>query len=135
MKIKRHGIIIFLALMALDLVISVINFIIRGQESVSDILMFSFIIVTAFFVVYFGLKFIDVLFKRPLLGYRIIFMIMGIFCSIVFGLDVLYDVRSLFHVSMPLSASLASLVGILDIKISPKSDVASTEEKGLDELE
>ena len=129
MKIKRHGIIIFLALIALDLVISVINFIIRGQESVSDILMFSFIIVTAFFVVYFGLKFIDVLFKRPLLGYRIMFMIMGILCSIVFGLDVLYDVRSLFHVTMPLSTALACLVGILDIKISPKSDVASTEEK------
>ncbi len=135
MKIKRHSIIIFLALIALDLVISVINYIIRGQESVSDILMFSFIIVTAFFVVYFGLKFIDVLFKRPLLGYRIMFMIMGIFCSIVFGLDVLYDVRSLFHVTMPLSTALACLVGILDIKISPKSDVASTEEKGLDELE
>ena len=129
MKIKRHGIIIFLALMALDLVISVINFIIRGQESVPDILLYTAMIILAFFITYFCFKFMDKFYKRPRLGYRIMFMIMGIFCSIVFGLDVLYDVRSLFHVTMPLSAALASLVGILDIKISPKSDVASPEEK------
>lgn len=129
MKIKRHGIIVFLALMALDLIVSVINFIVRGQESVSDILLYTAMIILAFFITYFCFKFMDKFYKRPRLGFRIIFMIMGILCSIVFGLDVLYDVRSLFHMSMPLSASLASLVGILDIKISPKSDVASTEEK------
>ena len=129
MKIKRHGIVIFLALVIIDLVISVINFIVSGQESVPDILLYTVMIVSAFFITYFSFKFIDKFYKRPRLGYRIIFMIMGILCSIVFGLDVLYDVRSLFHMSMPLSASLASLVGILDIKISPKSDETSSEEK------
>ena len=129
MKTKRHGIIIFLALVMIGIVVSVINFIVSGQESVPDILLYTVMIVSAFFITYFSFKFIDKFYKRPRLGYRIIFMIMGILCSIVFGLDVLYDVRSLFHMSMPLSASLASLVGILDIKISPKSDETSSEEK------
>ena len=130
MKIKRYGIAIFFVLVIIDLFISVLNYIVRGQESVTDILFYTAVIMSAFFITYYSLKFLDKLYKSPRLGFRVIFMVMGVFCAIVFGLDVIYDVRSLFHVSMPLSVALACLCGILDIKMSSKSDVASPPSAG-----
>lgn len=125
MKIKRHGIIIFLVLVIFDLSISVLNYLVRGPESVTDILAFTLISMSCFFITYFCFKFLDRIYKSPRLGFRIAFMVMGVLCAIVFGLDVLYDVRSLFHVSMPLSASLACLAGILDIRMSSKIDASA----------
>lgn len=130
MKIKRYGIAIFFVLVIIDLFISVLNYIVRGPESVTDILFYTAVIMSAFFITYYSLKFLDKLYKSPRLGFRVIFMVMGVFCAIVFGLDVIYDVRSLFHVSMPLSVALACLCGILDIKMSPKSDAASPPSAG-----
>lgn len=116
-KIKKHNIIIFIVLEIVFVISGIINYIFGDKDYfLSDLIMYWAISTIAFFVTIFGSKIVDRITGKRNSRFRILFLIVALFCAIYFGKDVIYDVRSLYQAIMPFSFVMGCLSGLLDIK-------------------
>lgn len=120
MKIQKSNIIMLILFELIYCIPGIIIWKLEAEVYFAEIFFYFIIYNLVYFITLLGFNFVDKINKERKYRLRIIFLIVSILMSVLFLRNIVFSYRNFFHAIVPLSMALASITGIVEVKLERK---------------